>query len=97
MSSNGMATMIVDEPRVKVKREPRQQRKRTTWMTRDDGMTRIECVVLDVSPGGAKVVTDAAFDVRDHFELALVPEHSKRQSCEVVWRRGKTYGVKFVA
>ena len=88
--------MIVDEPRVKVKREPRQLRKRATWMTTDGGVTRIECVVLDVSPGGAKVVTDAAFDVRDSFELALVPEHAARQSCEVVWRRGKTYGVKFV-
>jgi hypothetical protein len=26
-----------------------------------------------------------------------VPEHATRQSCEVVWRRGKTYGVKFLA
>ena len=96
-SQQRMASMIVDEPKVKVKREPRQLRKRTTWMTSDNGATRIECVVLDVSPGGAKVVTDAAFDVRDSFELALVPEHSKRQSCEIVWRRGKTYGVKFVS
>jgi hypothetical protein len=93
-----MATMIVDEQRTKVQREPRRQlRKRPTWVTIDDGKTKIECVVLDVSPGGAKIVTDAAFDVRDSFQLALVPEHSTRQSCEVVWRRGKTYGVKFLA
>jgi len=93
-----MATMIVDEPRAKVQREPRRQmRKRTTWMTIDNGLTRIECIVLDVSPGGAKIATDAALDIRDSFELALVPEHTTRQSCEVVWRRGKTYGVKFLA
>jgi hypothetical protein len=66
-------------------------------MTVDDGVTKIECVVLDVSPGGAKIATDVALDVRDSFELALVPEHATRQSCEVVWRRGKTYGVKFLA
>ena len=91
--------MIVDEQRTKVQREPRRQlrKQRSTWMTIDNGMTKIECVVLDVSPGGAKIVTDAAFDVRDSFELALVPEHTTRQSCEVVWRRGKTYGVKFLA
>ena len=90
--------MIVDEQRTKVQREPRRQlRKRSTWMTIDNGMTKIECIVFDVSPGGAKIVTDAAFDIRDSFELALVPEHSTRQSCEVVWRRGKTYGVKFLA
>jgi hypothetical protein len=93
-----MGRMIVDEQRTKVQREPRRQlRKRPTWMTIDNGMTKIECTVLDVSPGGAKIVTDAAFDVRDSFQLALVPEHATRQSCEVVWRRGKTYGVKFLS
>ena len=82
--------MIVDEQRTKVQREPRRElRKRPTW--------KIECVVLDVSPGGAKIATDTALDVRDSFELALVPEHTTRQSCEVVWRRGKTYGVKFLS
>jgi hypothetical protein len=92
-----MATMIVDDQRTKVQREPRRElRKRPTWMTVDGGVTKIECFILDVSPGGAKVVTDTALDVRDIFDLALVPEHTTRQSCEVVWRRGKTYGVKFL-
>lgn len=89
--------MIVDDQRTKVQREPRRElRKRPTWMTVDGGVTKIECFILDVSPGGAKVVTDTALDVRDIFDLALVPEHMTRQSCEVVWRRGKTYGVKFL-
>jgi hypothetical protein len=92
-----MATMIVDEQRTKEQREPRRDlRKKPTWMTVDDGATRNECFILDVSPGGAKVVTDATLDVRDGFLLALVPEHTTLQSCEVVWRRGKTYGVKFL-
>ena len=92
-----MVVMIVDQPRTKVPREPRREvQKRPTWMSLDDGVTKIECFVLDVSPNGAKIVTDAAIDVRDSFVLALVPQHPKRQSCEVVWRRGRTYGVKFL-
>ena len=51
---------------------------------------------MDVSPGGAKIVTDVAIDVRDQFALVLVQSHAKRQPCEVVWRRGKTYGVRFL-
>ena len=91
-----MVIMIVDKPRAKVPREPRRQlNRRPTWMT-VDGTTKSECYVLDVSPGGAKIITDAAFDVRDTFGLALVPTHPKRQSCEVVWRRGNTYGIKFL-
>jgi hypothetical protein len=51
---------------------------------------------MDVSPGGAKIMTDAAFDISDRFGLALVAAHPKRQPCEVVWRRGNTYGIKFL-
>jgi hypothetical protein len=89
--------MSVDESRTKVVREPRRQlHKQPAWMTVDDGLTNRECFVLDVSPGGARIVTDVAIDVRDRFGLALVRDRPRHQSCEVVWRRGKTYGVKFL-
>ena len=92
-----MVIMTVDEPKTKVQREPRRQlSKRPAWITLDEGTTKIDCFVLDVSPGGAKIMTDAAIDVRDSFVLALVPEHPKRQPCEVVWRRGQTYGITFL-
>jgi hypothetical protein len=92
-----MVIMTVDRPRAKVQREPRRQlHKQPAWMTVDNGMTKRECFVLDVSPSGAKIMTDAAIDVRDRFGLALVPAHPKRQPCEVVWRRGNTYGIKYL-
>jgi hypothetical protein len=92
-----MTMMTIDMPRAKVQREPRRQlHKQPAWITLD-GMTKCECFVLDVSPGGAKIMTDAAFDVSDRFGLALVAAHQKRQPCEVVWRRGNTYGIKFVS
>ena len=89
--------MIVDEPRTKVVREPRRQlHKHEAWMTVDDGATKHACIVLDVSPGGARIVTDIPIDVRDKFGLALVADRPKHQPCEVVWRRGQTYGIKFL-
>ena len=89
--------MAVDELRTKTQREPRRQlQKRSAWISVDDGTTKIECFVLDVSPGGAKIMTDAPIDIRDNFVMAVMPERPKRQSCEVVWRRGRTYGVKFL-
>lgn len=88
--------MIVDKPRPKVAREPRRQlNKRPAWMT-VDGTTKSECFVLDVAPGGAKIMTDAEIEVRDRFGLALVADRPTRQACEVVWRRGNIYGVKFL-
>ena len=89
--------MTIDKPRAKVPREPRRQlNKQPAWITVDDGMTKCDCFVLDVAPGGAKIMTDAAIDVRDRFALALVPAHPTRQPCEVVWRRGNIYGIKFL-
>jgi hypothetical protein len=86
------------ESRPKVPREPRRQlRKQPAWMTLDNGVTKRECFILDVSPGGARIVADDAMDVRDNFELALVPTHPKLELCEVVWRRGRTYGIKFLS
>ena len=89
--------MSLEGRRTKVQREPRRQMdKRPAWIAVDDQMTPIECFVMDVSPGGARIMTDAAIDVSDQLVLALVPQHSKRQSCEVVWRNGKTFGIKFL-
>jgi hypothetical protein len=85
------------EPKARVQREPRRQlHKRLAWIMAGDGVTEHECHVLDLSSGGARIAMDDAMDVRDRFELTLVRGHHKRELCEVVWRRGKTYGVKFL-
>ncbi|WP_423960868.1 PilZ domain-containing protein [Bradyrhizobium sp.] len=89
--------MTIDKPRTKVQREPRRDmHKKTAWITVDDGATPRECVVLDVSPGGAKIVTDDTIDGGGLLGLQLVATHPKRQPCEVVWRQGNTYGIKFL-
>ena len=89
--------MTVVEPRAKVQREQRRQlHKRLAWITADNGVSERECHVLDVSSGGARIASDDAMDVRDRFELTLVKGHHRRELCEVIWRRSKTYGVKFV-
>jgi hypothetical protein len=89
--------MTADSPRTKIQREPRRQlNKHPAWISIDEEVTRIDCLVLDVAPGGARIVTDAAIDVKDRFTLALVPKHPTRQACEVVWRNGKTFGIKFL-
>jgi PilZ domain len=89
--------MSVVGPKVLVKREPRRQlHRRLAWISADNGVTEYQCHVLDLSSGGARIATDDVLDVRDRFELTLVKGHHKRELCEVVWRRGRTYGVKFL-
>ena len=90
--------MTADGRRPKIPREPRRQLNRQpAWLTFDDGLTRNDCFVLDSSPGGARIMTDAPIDLKDTFKLALVPSHPQRQPCEVVWRRGNVFGLKFIS
>jgi hypothetical protein len=58
-----------------------------------EGRAHCECQVLDISRHGAKVIV--ALAVPDHFELVF-SEGGQHRVCEVVWRRAKMVGVKFI-
>jgi PilZ domain len=90
--------MSTEQAKSKVQRELRRYLSRHTgWISVDNGATRCDCAVLDVSPGGARVVTDLGIDIGDTFGLTLVPSRPQSRNCEVVWRRGTTFGVKFLS
>jgi hypothetical protein len=78
----------------KLKRGIRRHRRQWAWVTLEGKATVHDCRVLDVSQDGAKVVIDMAAEIGTRFGLALVPHHPRQ--CEIVWRRGRTLGVKFV-
>ena len=67
-------------------------------MTKDWGFTvqgrvHCECKVLDVSKNGAKIITEE--QVPDRFQLAFF-QGGENRVCEVIWRRAKMLGVKFI-
>jgi len=89
--------MSVEQAKGKVHRELRRHLNRHTgWISVDNGATNRDCAVLDVSPGGAKIVTDIEIDIGDRVGLTLVPSRPRRVDCEVVWRRDTTFGLKFL-
>lgn len=59
------------------------------------GRDAVECQVMDISAGGAKIIPAMPAQVPDHFELAFTKGDDNRRLCQVVWRRGKTIGVQF--
>jgi hypothetical protein len=78
----------------RLKREARRRRHQWAWVTLESSVTVHNCRVLDVSQNGAKVVTDMAAEIGTRIGLALVPHRPRL--CEIVWRRGRTLGIKFV-
>jgi len=83
-------------PKLKLKRQQvRRRRHQSAWITLDGGTANLKCQVADVSQDGAKITVDAAAEVGNRFGIAFVPRAAAR-SCEVVWRRGNTLGIKFI-
>jgi PilZ domain len=78
------------------KREARKSVQQSGWITLDGGFAARPCLVQDLSSSGAKITVDDASVMTGRLRLAFTRDARTGRSCEVVWRRGKSLGVKFV-
>ena len=78
------------------KREARKSLHQPGWVTLDGGFAARQCVVQDLSSSGAKITVEDASVLTGRLRLAFSRDARTGRSCEVVWRRGKSLGVKFV-
>jgi hypothetical protein len=78
------------------KRESRKSVSQPGWLTLEGGFAARQCVVLDLSSTGAKITVDSPQSLDAKLRLAFSRDARTGRNCEVVWRRGKTLGVKFV-
>jgi PilZ domain len=78
------------------KRQTRKAVRQSGWITFDGGFAARQCVVEDLSTTGAKVTIDDPNALPARLRLAFTRDARTGRSCEVVWRRGKSVGIKFV-
>ena len=78
------------------KRESRKSLSQPGWITLEGGFAARQCVVQDLSTTGAKVTIDDPNSLPAKLWLAFSRDARTGHRCEVVWRRGKSVGVKFV-
>jgi hypothetical protein len=78
------------------KREARKSLRQSGWITLEGGFAARRCVVQDISTSGARITVDDANMLPANFRLAFSRDARTGRNCEVVWRRGKSAGVKFV-
>jgi hypothetical protein len=53
----------------------------------------IDCVVRNLSDGGACINVDSSIGIPDSFDLLL--DHASVGNCRVTWRKATQIGVKF--
>ena len=88
--SSGMALLSTR------KRDTRKSLHQPGWITLEGGFAARQCVVKDLSATGAKVTIDDPNSLPAKLRLAFSRDARTGRSCEVVWRRGKSVGIKFV-
>jgi PilZ domain len=78
------------------KREARKSVQQPAWITLDGGFAARQCMVHDMSSSGAKITVADASVLTGRVRLAFSRDARTGRNCKVVWRRGKSFGVKFV-
>ena len=78
------------------KREARKSLRQPGWITLEGGFAARQCVVHNMSSTGAKITIDDPNVLPAKLRLAFTRDARTGRPCEVVWRRGKSVGVKFV-
>jgi hypothetical protein len=78
------------------KREVRKSLRQAGWITLEGGFAARQCVVQNMSSTGAKITIDDPNMLPAKLRLAFTRDARTGRPCEVVWRRGKSVGVKFV-
>ena len=78
------------------KREARKSLRQSGWITLEGGFAARPCVVQDMSSTGVKITMDDTSVLPARLRLAFARDARTGRNCEVVWRRGKSVGVKFV-
>ncbi len=79
------------------KRETRKSLRQSGWITLDGGFAARHCLVQDISDSGARITLDEdASQLPGVIRMAFARDARTGRSCQVVWRRGKSAGVKFI-
>ena len=78
------------------KRETRKSLHQPAWVTLEGGFAARKCLVRDMSSSGAKITVEDSSVLAGRVRVAFSRDTSSGWNCQVVWRRGKTFGVRFV-
>ncbi len=81
---------------VNKKREARKSLRQPGWITLDGGFAARRCVVQDISSAGAMITVEDNNSLPGRLRLAFSRDARTGRNCEVVWREGRSFGIKFV-
>jgi hypothetical protein len=82
--------------RARKTRGARKSVQQSGWLIFEGSFAARPCTVLDLSATGAKIQAGDPSPVPTKLRLAFSRDVRTGRPCEVVWQRGRTFGVKFI-
>jgi hypothetical protein len=79
------------------KRAVRRSVQQAAWVTLEGGFAARPCLVHDMSATGAKITVSDSRVLSGRVLLAFSRDAKTGRQCNVVWRRGHSFGVKFIS
>ena len=76
--------------------ELRERMGTKAWIRFDDGFSVRECLLVDYSNTGVRLMVDEPHTVAKHFSLLLRRNANPGRRCRVKWRRGCEIGAAFM-
>jgi hypothetical protein len=80
-----------------LRKKPRRPFKYNAKIAAGKGKPLLDCVVIDVSEGGARICLARDEDLPQIFILVLTRDGSMRRYCRTLRRDGTVLGVRFIA
>lgn len=81
---------------VELRRSMREQVQFPAWIDISDGKLPHDCIVLDVSDGGARILLLSPGKLPKEFWLVLTKDRTRRRRCRVVWRADTQVGLEYL-
>ena len=78
------------------RKTPRQEMHWKALIVGVEGSIVAECMTMNVSANGARLLLPPSVEVPDSFALILAKNGGVRRKCEVTWRSDQSVGVRFV-
>lgn len=93
VGQSGKASMAEINPDSENRRHPRKRTLKQGQIIFQNGHCIVDCAILDISEGGAKLKPSDTLLCPEHFLLKIKfgPSHN----CEVIWQSGDIIGVCF--
>ena len=74
---------------------PRQRTMLAAQVELNNGGSALDCMVRNLSDGGARIKIEAAHTLPDNFQLHVLKTNTRRKA-EVKWRTATEVGVHFI-